>query len=155
MELGQERDVLLIGREFQYRVRMLPLAPVNVRIQNPNQFTYIREGAIARANNTQETLAHPTLIMQMRILAWNSRGASGNQFITEARNFIQRFQPQVFIVMETKLLSEQAQSVANNLFYENSVIVSSTNYAGGIWVLWNSNQITLSQIQVTSRSMLW
>lgn len=55
--------------------------------------------------------------------------------------------------METKLLTKRAHIVANNLFFENSIIVSFTNYAWGIWVLWNSHQISLSQIQVTSRSI--
>lgn len=45
--------------------------------------------------------------------------------------------------METKLLTKRAHIVANNLFFENSIIVSFTNYAWGIWVLWNSHQISL------------
>lgn len=82
-----------------------------------------------KSHNGDAKIPNPQAVNKMKILAWNYRGASGNDFITEARSLIHRFHPHVFIVMETKLLTKRAHIVANNLFFENSIIVSFTNYA--------------------------
>lgn len=82
-----------------------------------------------KSHNGDAKIPNPQAVNKMKILAWNYRAASGNDFITEARSLIHRFHPHVFIVMETKLLTKRAHIVANNLFFENSIIVSFTNYA--------------------------
>lgn len=155
MELEQQRDVLIIGQEFQYRVRMFPMAPSNVHTQNQAQSPFSRENV---TNIPMGTLFAPTphYPLQMKILAWNCRGAASDEFFNEARNLISRVQPHVFIVMETKLAVDRSSDIANRLFFDDCIIISAINAGGGMWVLWNSSQVSLSQIQITTRTdMLW
>lgn len=87
----------------------------------------------------------------MKILAWNCRGAHRNEFEDIARDLLFRHDPCIFIVMDTRVASEKATEIINNLSSLNDKItVSALNHVGGMWVLWNSNQITLSRVQVSN-----
>lgn len=99
------------------------------------------------------TLPPPLFPLQMKILSWNCRGASRPEFITTARELIIRHNPQVLIIMEAKLSFDRATDIANGLLFEDKIIVSTVNHAGGLWVLWNNSNITLSQVHISNRGV--
>lgn len=118
LEVEMERDVFCVARANMYRVRIFPLAPVNVPTQNQMQSTYIRGNATMMANTSMASLIspNPLQVYPMKIIAWNCRGAASDAFFTNARNLINIFQSHVFIVMETKLPIDRAEGIANRLF---------------------------------------
>lgn len=73
--------------------------------------------------------------------------------IGQEMDLINRLHPHVFIVVETRLSLERAEDIAYCLFFDEKIIISSLNHAGGIGVLWNSQLITLSQVQSCNRSV--
>lgn len=70
-EIGQERDVLIIRRDFQYMVQMFPIAPVNMRTQNLTPSLSTREGATMRTNPITETPKYPTHKQSIKWRYWH------------------------------------------------------------------------------------
>lgn len=64
------------------------------------------------------------LSTQMKILAWNCRGARRHDFDSSARNLFFRYNPDVVIIMETKLLFEQSTNIVNRLMFQDRIIVA-------------------------------
>lgn len=89
----------------------------------------------------------------MKILAWNCRGARRHNFEAAARQLFFRYNPDVVIIMDTQLSFEQSTNIVNKLLYRDRIIVAAEGRAGGIWVLWNGNQLTLSQTLVSNRTV--
>ncbi|KAF7812560.1 uncharacterized protein G2W53_033536 [Senna tora] len=83
------------------------------------------------------------------ILAWNVRGAASVEFKWIFRDLIRQHEPNVVLLTETQVGGQKARQIISNLGYSKFHTVEPMGYAGGLWVLWNENQISLRMIEDT------
>ncbi|KAF7812326.1 reverse transcriptase [Senna tora] len=82
--------------------------------------------------------------MDFNILCWNARGAASAEFRQVFMDLKNRYSPNVVFIYETRVGSNGAKSILNNLGYSGYFKVDLLGYAGGLWVLWNSREINLT-----------
>ncbi|KAF7841143.1 hypothetical protein G2W53_003441 [Senna tora] len=87
--------------------------------------------------------------LKMNILAWNVRGAGGTEFRRVFRDTITLLQPDAVILTETKLSGERAIGTIAMLGFEHFFKVDAMGFAGGIWLLWNGNNISIEVMRAS------
>ncbi|CAL5359793.1 unnamed protein product [Camellia sinensis] len=86
----------------------------------------------------------PTLpLLSMELLIWNCRGAGNDQFRRNLHELVQMHKPDMLILLETKVGLHKMGMFFNNLGYTASSHIDPTGRSGGIWLLWNPNQINV------------
>ncbi|KAF7833895.1 reverse transcriptase [Senna tora] len=85
--------------------------------------------------------------LKMNILAWNVKGAGGAEFRRVFRATIAAYQPDAVILTETRLSGERALGVIATLGFEHAYKVDAMGFAGGIWLLWNDNNISIQVLR--------
>lgn len=85
----------------------------------------------------------------MKILTWNCRGAAKASFPMVARDIIRSRHPTVLAILETRVSGEHAKAIADPLGYSSFIGADSVGFSGGIWLMWNKEDI---DIQAISRS---
>ncbi|KAK2980441.1 hypothetical protein RJ640_013995 [Escallonia rubra] len=84
----------------------------------------------------------------MTSLIWNTRGTGNNKFRRHFKQLAQQFKPQMVALMETKVCFTSMGGFFDNFGLTSSVIVDPDGRAGGIWVLWNPMEVTVTPIQL-------
>ncbi|XP_019459941.1 PREDICTED: uncharacterized protein LOC109359701 [Lupinus angustifolius] len=69
------------------------------------------------------------------IISWNVRGAISSNGLRHVRELIRKYQPSVFIVLETHCQFRDAEGFWNGLGFKAGGIVEAFGHVGGIWVL--------------------
>lgn len=154
MTVERERQEHLPEWESQYRVKiMITLPQLNAPTPNLSTSIFQNDGVMLMTSAlTGEYLGpDPLIITQMKILVWNCRGARRQGVVDAARALFQRFNPDLVILMETRTSVDGAVETIDQLMFHDQIIISAEGYAGGMWLLWNSNQITLSQQRMSNR----
>ncbi|KAL7190802.1 hypothetical protein ACSBR2_022978 [Camellia fascicularis] len=59
------------------------------------------------------------------------------------RDLLRLHNPGILILMETKVTYSSMGNFFNNLGFTTSTIVDPIGRAGGIWVIWDSTQVTV------------
>lgn len=87
----------------------------------------------------------------MICLIWNCRGAGISMFQSKMSELISNHNPDVLFLLKTKV----PLSVLNNFFtkrgFKESSFSNPMGRSRGIWVLWNSSNVTVSAVEVTSQ----
>ncbi|KAL0394858.1 UNVERIFIED_CONTAM: hypothetical protein Slati_4452000 [Sesamum latifolium] len=141
-------------RKAQYR---LYLHRLERDLQAFLRFSQLQNGPVmmpASASTAGPSL--PTLLNlppSMRILSWNCRGAGRHKFLIAVRDLIHRSNPEIFIVMDTRMHEERANPLIQRLPFIDSIILSSIGFAGGIWVMWNDAATTIRQMRLGARTI--
>ncbi|KAL0409429.1 UNVERIFIED_CONTAM: hypothetical protein Sradi_1877300 [Sesamum radiatum] len=89
----------------------------------------------------------------MRIVSWNCKGAARPELLTATRDLIHQANPHTLIILDTCMHAERVNSVLPRLPFTDTAILSSIDYSGGLWVLWNSTETHVKQIQLAPRMM--
>ncbi|KAL0361394.1 UNVERIFIED_CONTAM: hypothetical protein Sradi_3823900 [Sesamum radiatum] len=89
----------------------------------------------------------------MKVLTWNCRRVSSTEFIPTARSLLARYNPQVFVVLDTRIQAERAAPIIRRLQFDGSAVSSSIGLAGGMWVLWKNDLVTVHQLHASSRTI--
>ncbi|KAF7814810.1 putative LRR receptor-like serine/threonine-protein kinase [Senna tora] len=84
--------------------------------------------------------------MDFKILIWNARGAGSPDFRRVILDLKQRHRPNVIFISETRIEGSRADNVINAIGFEGRFKVDLIGYAGGLWVLWDTNNIRLSVV---------
>jgi len=79
----------------------------------------------------------------MNILAWNVQGAGSREFLNILREHIHKHRPSIVALFETRISGTRAQQVCERIGFRNSFRVDAQGFQGGIWVLWNSDEIEI------------
>ncbi|KAF7827149.1 reverse transcriptase [Senna tora] len=82
----------------------------------------------------------------MKILAWNVRGAANPDFRRAFRDIMLIYQPDAVILTETRISGEHAEQIISSLGFDNTFKVDGMGFAGGIWLLWNPRAISVEII---------
>lgn len=83
-----------------------------------------------------------------RVISWNCCGARSPQFLWNARELIKTFRPSIFLILEPPISSSAADVVCRRLGRREWVRSEAKGFSGGIWVLWNREEVNLRVIHV-------
>ncbi|XP_021750991.1 uncharacterized protein LOC110716653 [Chenopodium quinoa] len=94
----------------------------------------------------------PFLDLDMKIVLWNVRGASRNEFIPHALEVISSHKPSIFIILETKSDVTRASQVSNLLGFDKFEFVKPNGLRDGIWLMYKSNVELIDYIEGHTRN---
>ena len=57
--------------------------------------------------------------------------------------------PSIVIVIETGVGGERTKEITNRLPFDGALHTDTVGYSGGIWVLWNSDEVEVTQLAKT------
>lgn len=83
------------------------------------------------------------LLVQMKVLCWNCRGAVSPKFRAALRDILMSNKPDMVVLLETRAQSNQAKWILQH--FSNCAMVEARGFSGGIWCFWNQ---TISQVRV-------
>ena len=73
----------------------------------------------------------------LMILSWNCQGAGSSPFSRALRLLLQKYRPNVLVILEPRISGDIADAVIRSTGFQNSHRFEATGFSGGIWVLWN------------------
>lgn len=71
----------------------------------------------------------------MNILSWNVRGTAEADFKCNFQELVSSHQPDIVILMETRVNGERANRIIASLGFDYYTKVDAIGFAGAIWVL--------------------
>ena len=92
-------------------------------------------------------------LYSMNIIVWNSRGVLKPNFQKHVRELTRIPDPAVFVVMETRLGGEKAKGITDRLPLDGAIHTKTIGYSGGLWVLWNSDKVEVTQMANTEKEI--
>ncbi|XP_021736898.1 uncharacterized protein LOC110703402 [Chenopodium quinoa] len=84
--------------------------------------------------------------LNMKIVLWNVRGATRNEFIPHAWEVIAAHKPNIFILLETKSDGNRASQVSKLLGFDGFQFINPNGLRGGIWLMYK-NSVELTDYQ--------
>ncbi|XP_028790434.1 uncharacterized protein LOC114746384 [Neltuma alba] len=75
------------------------------------------------------------------IIVWNARGAAGREFGNVVKELKRRYKPDMVVLIETRCSGENAQKAIKRMNFKFQEVVEANGMSGGIWVLWDSDDI--------------
>lgn len=78
------------------------------------------------------------------LLCWNCRGAKSGNFLRELKEFQKIYKPVFIILLEPKISGVEAEVVCKNLGKSHWFQSEAMGFSGGIWLLWNGGDISVS-----------
>ena len=97
-------------------------------------------------------LAFPQSV-PMNIILWNCKGALNPRFHVALKNLIDTHSPSIVIVMETRVGGERAKDIMDRLPFYGAIHADNIGYSGGIWVLWKSDAVEITQLAKTEQEI--
>ena len=81
----------------------------------------------------------------MRIISWNCRGVNNDTFRTHCKEMLITHKPNAFCLLETKSSApSDLPRFIRRLGFSEHLKIPSDGCAGGIWLFWNPNLISIS-----------
>ncbi|KAF7835276.1 reverse transcriptase [Senna tora] len=87
--------------------------------------------------------------MDFKTLIWNARGAGNPEFRRVLMDLKLRYRPNVVFISETRIEGWRADSVINTLGFDSHFKVDPIGYAGGLWILWDTDNVKLTVVEHT------
>jgi hypothetical protein len=95
----------------------------------------------------------PDLSLIMNIILWNCRGALNPNFCRSITDLINCHSPSLLIVTETRVGGARAKEITDSLPFDGAMHTDTIGYAGGIWLLWNSDVVDVSILVATEQEI--
>lgn len=89
----------------------------------------------------------------MNMLIWNCRGALNPTFCDVVIDLVHMHSPVIMIVGETKVCGERAKRILERIDLDGAIFANSVGLSGRLWVLWDSNQVEISEIASTEQEI--
>ena len=89
----------------------------------------------------------------MNIIVWNSRGDLKPKFQDHVRELVRNHNPTILVIMETKWGGEKAKGITDRLPFDGAIHTETIGYAGGLWLLWNSDLVEVVQLANTEQEI--
>ena len=89
----------------------------------------------------------------MNIIAWNCRGALKPSFQNHARELVHNHDLAIMIIMETRFGGDRARDIINRLSFDRAIHTDAIGFAGGLWLLWNSNKVQVTQLAMSEQEI--
>ena len=82
--------------------------------------------------------------MSMNIICWNCRGALNPWFHNTLDSLMNKYNPLMVIMTETRIGGMRAKDITDKLPFDGAIHTDTIGYAGGLWLLWNSDMEELT-----------
>ena len=89
----------------------------------------------------------------MNIIVWNCRGALKPNFQRYVSELVRNHNLAILVVMETRVGGDRAREITDRLPFDGAIHAETIGYAGGIWVLWNSDRVEVVQLVSTEQEV--
>lgn len=76
-------------------------------------------------------------------------------FQNTVRDLAQAFSPTVMIISKTKVGRARAKSISNHLPFNGAIHANTIGLTSGLWVLWDSTQVEISELASQSRKYMF
>ena len=87
------------------------------------------------------------------MLIWNCRGALNPNFCEIVNELVRLHSIAIMIVVETKVSGERAKRISEKLDFDGEIFANSIGLTGGLWVLWDSGQVGISELASTKQEI--
>ena len=74
----------------------------------------------------------PAFNVLMNSIIWNCRGASKPSFQKRVREMVQKYNPAILVVMETRVGVNRAREITKRLPFDGAIRSDAVRFAGGI-----------------------
>lgn len=91
--------------------------------------------------------------VDMNMLIWNCRGALKPNFFSLVSDLIHKHHPAILVIMETKVSGDRARSIVDRLPMDGAILVNNIGLTGGLWVLWDSTHVNISELATTEQEV--
>ena len=85
----------------------------------------------------------------MNSIIWNCRGACKPSFQKHIGELVRSYNPAILVIMETRVGGDRAKGIIDRLPFDGSTHTDSIGFAGGIWMLWDSERVDVSPLAST------
>ncbi|XP_074277192.1 uncharacterized protein LOC141600836 [Silene latifolia] len=99
---------------------------------------------IRRAADQTDLLDSFLIHCNMKIIFWNCRGIARPSFKPHITYLINAHKPDIFILSET--VATNAIDIVQNLPFDSSDIVDPIGFSGGIMILWNARDVSVTTV---------
>ena len=89
----------------------------------------------------------------MNFLIWNCRGAQKPSFQNYIHDLTQKYDPAIFVIMETKLGGNRAKLVTDRLPFDGAIHTETVGLSGGLWLLWNADKVSVEELAKTEQEI--
>lgn len=93
------------------------------------------------------------LFFPMSILSWNCRGAAHPDFNNDIAELVLQHNPMLIFILETRLAASKAEDLKIRLRFDKVYGIDSNGLSGGIWMLWDSERISVDILPHGSQSI--
>ena len=87
----------------------------------------------------------------MKVICWNIQGAKKSQLRHEVGFINRTIKPDILILLETLVNCQNTDLIINQLGYRFSSTIPPVNHTGGIWLLWNDDNVDVSVVAKETR----
>lgn len=87
----------------------------------------------------------------MKLITWNCRGANNNKFRRNCKEIMTSYKPDMICLLETKASFRLPPRFFARMGFSENFQVPSAGLAGGIWLFWNPNLISIQIINSESQ----
>jgi len=84
--------------------------------------------------------------MLPNLFCWNCCGAGHKSFLTSFKSYVNVVKFSLAVIIEPKISGSKAARVVDGMGFDSSFRVDARGFKGGIWVVWDSNQIELDVV---------
>ena len=89
----------------------------------------------------------------MNIIVWNCRGARKPSFQKHVGELVRNHNPVMSVVMETLVGGSKAKEISDKLPFDRAVHTKTIGYAGGLWLLWDSDRVDVTPLANTEQEI--
>ncbi|KAI9124952.1 hypothetical protein K1719_003568 [Acacia pycnantha] len=79
----------------------------------------------------------------LRTLVWNCRGAASKGFAAVLKDMKRRYRLDLVVILEPRISGNTASKVIKNWGFKHSVRVEAVGFSGGIWILWEIDDLSV------------
>ena len=108
-----------------------------------------------QARNQLQVTKDPVTFLPvlMNIICWNCRGALNPRFKLTLNNLISKHNPSMVIITKTRVGGNRAKEITNTLPFDGAIHTDTIGYAGGLWLLWKSEEVEVTQLAKTEHKI--
>ncbi|KAF7832133.1 reverse transcriptase [Senna tora] len=84
---------------------------------------------------------YPIIMDPLKFLVWNVRGAASSNFRRMFAELKNQYHPNLVFLSETRIGGSRVDEIIGSLGFSNHFRVDSMGFPGGMWLLWENDQI--------------
>ncbi|KAL0017636.1 hypothetical protein SO802_004705 [Lithocarpus litseifolius] len=84
---------------------------------------------------------------------WNCGGALNPDFKRRIFEMAVDYRPSIMVITETRVGGDRAEGIIDGLPFDGFITTDTIGYAGGLWVLWNKEEVDISLLASTEQEI--